>query len=165
MGAGVWYPGVLTKFDARSRKYSVEFDDGEVQVWLSDAVPAAGPRACAPCPGCRACTRMGLTPGSRAVCERSDTDSVIKETRTVKLAPCKRLCRQLLPTVARMTRLLVLPMPLPPRPLTPCRRRAASFRYHEQETKIPDKDVEVVVGRKSGSSKKGAAKRAHAETR
>ena len=28
---GVWYLGTVTKFDARSKKYSVEFQDGEVQ--------------------------------------------------------------------------------------------------------------------------------------
>jgi hypothetical protein len=28
---GVWYPGTVVKFDARSKKYTIEFEDGEVQ--------------------------------------------------------------------------------------------------------------------------------------
>jgi hypothetical protein len=28
---GIWYPGTITKFNAKTKKYTVEFDDGEVQ--------------------------------------------------------------------------------------------------------------------------------------
>lgn len=29
--AGAWYPGTVTQFDARSKKYTVEFEDGDSQ--------------------------------------------------------------------------------------------------------------------------------------
>jgi hypothetical protein len=155
---GVWYAGTVTKFDARSKKYTIEFDDGEVQETKipDDDVQLVPLR--------KGSSSSSKGAGKRAQSETSAEDAPATAAKTPSgsedtLKPGQEYA------LGTNVRMLFDDGVWHPGTIVKFDGRSQKYSVQfedgdSQETKIPDQDVEVVQGHAASAGAGKAAKRA-----